>query len=127
MSLMADLAQSRLTLEQMLRHTSSLVERRLPRSLDTLDRTLGSGSQLADSVRQELLRGSSSLQGRVERTGSEVDQTLSQLQSTLVDVQALVRDSNGLLRDIRRSWLIRLLEPATPVTPGAADAPAGSP
>ena len=114
MDLITDLAQSRLTFEQMLRHTSSLMEHRLPHSLDALDRTLGSGSTLADTLRQEVMRGSASLQGRVETTGSQVSQTLTQLQSTLVDVQALVRDSNNLMRDIRHSGLMQLLEPATP-------------
>lgn len=117
MSLIKDLAQSRLTLQQMLDHTSQLVQRRLPRSLDQLDRTMGSGETLANTMRREVVRSSAALQNRVGSTGDQVDHTLTELQTTLVDVQALVRNSNELLRDLRRSWLMQLLEPAKPNAP----------
>ncbi|MFM8935568.1 MAG: MlaD family protein [Vulcanococcus sp.] len=112
MSLIEDLAESRLTLQQVLNRTSTLVERRLPRSLDQLDRTLGSGETLAKTVRREVVSGSAALQHQLGSGGTQVEQTLSELQSTLVDVQSLVRNSNALLRDLQRSWLIQLLEPA---------------
>lgn len=112
MSVVRDLAESRLTLQQMLSHTSRLVERRLPRSLDQLDRTLGSGTTLADTLRQDLVSNSAALRQRVDRTGDQVEHTLTELQTTLVEVQSLVRNSNALLREIRSSWLMHLLEPS---------------
>ena len=114
MDVIRDLAESRLTLQQMLSHTSRLVERRLPQSLNQLDRTLGSGETLANTLRHDLVNSTASLQQRVDSTGSQVEQTLSELQTTLVEVQSLVRNSNGLLREIRRSWLMQLLEPSKP-------------
>lgn len=111
MTLIEDLAESRLTLQQVLNRTSTLVERRLPRSLDQLDRTLGQGETLASTLQREVVRGSAALEEQAGSTGTQVEQTLTQLQSTLVDVQALARSSNTLLRDLQRSWLIQLLEP----------------
>jgi len=113
MTLIEDLAESRLTLQQVLNRTSTLVERRLPRSLDQLDRTLGSGETLANTVRREVVSGSEALQQQAGSTGAQVEQTLTELQSTLVDVRSLVRNSNALLQDLQRSWLMQLLEPSS--------------
>jgi phospholipid/cholesterol/gamma-HCH transport system substrate-binding protein len=113
MTLIESLAESRLTLQQVLNRTSTLVEHRLPRSLDQLDRTLGSGETLAHTARQEVVSSAEALRQRMGSTGGQVEQTLAELQSTLVDVQSLVRNSNALLRDLQNSWLMRLLEPAT--------------
>lgn len=113
MTLIEDLAESRLTLQQVLSRTSTLVDRRLPRSLDQLDRTLGSGETLANTLRREVLSGSATLQQQVGSSGHQVEHTLTELRATLADVQSLVRNSNGLLRDLQRSWLMRLLEPAS--------------
>jgi phospholipid/cholesterol/gamma-HCH transport system substrate-binding protein len=123
MTLIEDLTESRLTLQQMLSRTSTLMERRLPRSLDQLDRTLGSGESLATTLRQEVVKGSATLQQRVGSTGDQAEETLSELRTTLVDVQTLVRHSNALLREIRRSWLMHLLEPASKDDKGESDPP----
>jgi hypothetical protein len=115
----------------MLTRAAGLVERRVPRSLDQLDRTLGSGERLANLLEREVVQGSGALQGRVTRATNNLETTLTTLQSTLVEIQSLARSSNSLLRGIQRSWLIQLLEPSSspPITPtqpspGAAAKPA---
>lgn len=130
-TIIKEVASSRVPLQQMLTRAAGLVERRVPRSLDQLDRTLGSGERLANLLEREVAQGSGSLQGRVSRATDNLEQTLSTLQTTLVEIQSLARSSNSLLQGIRRSWLIQLLEPAgtpplnpTPPGPGPAMKPA---
>jgi phospholipid/cholesterol/gamma-HCH transport system substrate-binding protein len=130
-TLIKGLAASRVPLQQMLTRAAGLVERRVPRSLDQLDRTLGSGERLANLLEREVVQGSGALQGRVTRATDNLETTLTTLQSTLVEIQSLARSSNSLLRGIQRSWLIQLLEPSSspPITPtqpspGAAAKPA---
>jgi phospholipid/cholesterol/gamma-HCH transport system substrate-binding protein len=130
-TIIKEVASSRVPLQQMITRAAGLVERRVPRSLDQLDRTLGSGERLANLLEREVAQGSGSLQGRVNRATDNLEQTLSTLQTTLVEIQSLARSSNSLLQGIRRSWLIQLLEPAgtpplnpTPPGPGSAMKPA---
>jgi phospholipid/cholesterol/gamma-HCH transport system substrate-binding protein len=134
-TLIKEVAASRVPLQQMLTRAAGLVERRVPRSLDQLDRTLGSGERLANLLEREVSQGSGALQGRVTRATDNLETTLTTLQSTLVEIQSLARSSNSLLQGIRRSWLIQLLEPAdtpassptitpTQPSPGAAAKPA---
>ena len=120
-TLIKEVASSRVPLQQMLTRAGALVERRVPRSLDQLDRTLGSGERLANLLEREVAQGSGSLQGRVARATDNLETTLTTLQSTLVEIQSLARSSNSLLQGIRRSWLIQLLEPAgtPPLSPAA--------
>ena len=112
MTLIEDVAESRLALQQMLNRTSRLVERRVPQTLDRLDRTLGSGETLANTLRREVVSGSAAVKEQAGSTVNQVELTLSSLQRTLVEIQSLARSSNSLLQGIRRSWLIELLEPA---------------
>ena len=138
-TLIKEVASSRVPLQQMLTRAGSLVEQRVPRSLDQLDRTLGSGERLANLLEREVAHGSGSLQGRVARATDNLETTLTTLQGTLVEIQSLARSSNSLLQGIRRSWLIQLLEPAgtpplnpAPPSPGtpakpAAGCPGGAP
>ncbi|MFM7696598.1 MAG: MlaD family protein [Vulcanococcus sp.] len=138
-TLIKEVASSRVPLQQMLTRAGSLVEQRVPRSLDQLDRTLGSGERLANLLEREVAQGSGSLQGRVARTTDNLETTLTTLQGTLVEIQSLARSSNSLLQGIRRSWLMQLLEPAgtpplspalpSPGTPAkpAAGCPGGAP
>ena len=138
-TLIKEVASSRVPLQQMLTRAGSLVEQRVPRSLDQLDRTLGSGERLANLLEREVAQGSGSLQGRVARATDNLETTLTTLQGTLVEIQSLARSSNSLLQGIRRSWLIQLLEPAgtpplnpAPPSPGtpakpAAGCPGGAP
>ena len=117
-TLIKEVAASRVPLQQMLTRAAGLVERRVPRSLDQLDRTLGSGERLANLLEREVVQGSGALQGRVTRATDNLETTLTTLQSTLVEIQSLARSSNSLLRGIQRSWLIQLLEPAS--SPGSS-------
>jgi len=138
-TLIKEVASSRVPLQQMLTRAGALMERRVPRSLDQLDRTLGSGERLANLLEREVAQGSGSLKGRVARATDNLETTLTTLQGTLVEIQSLARSSNSLLQGIRRSWLIQLLEPAdtpplnpappSPGTPGkpAARCPGGAP
>ncbi len=120
-TLIKEVASSRVPLQQMLTRAGSLVEQRVPRSLDQLDRTLGSGERLANLLEREVAQGSGSLQGRVARATDNLETTLTTLQGTLVEIQSLARSSNSLLQGIRRSWLMQLLEPAgtPPLNPAA--------
>jgi len=138
-TLIKEVASSRVPLQQMLTRAGGLMERRVPRSLNQLDRTLGSGERLANLLEREVAQGSGSLKGRVARATDNLETTLTTLQGTLVEIQSLARSSNSLLQGIRRSWLIQLLEPAgtpplnpappSPGTPGkpAAGCPGGAP
>jgi len=111
-TLIKEVASSRVPLQQMLTRAGALMERRVPRSLDQLDRTLGSGERLANLLEREVAQGSGSLKGRVARATDNLETTLTTLQGTLVEIQSLARSSNSLLQGIRRSWLMQLLEPA---------------
>lgn len=104
-ALIDELAGSRLALQQGIEGATALVQQRLPRSLDQLDRTLQGGQQLTASLQQDL--GSD-----LRSTSTNLNQTLSQLQSTLQQVHALAASSNQLLGNLNRSWLLQLLQPA---------------
>ena len=132
-TLIKEVAASRVPLQQMVTRAAGLVERRVPRSLDQLDRTLGSGERLANLLEREVTQGSGALQGRVTRVTDNLETTLSTMQTTLVEIRSLARSSNSLLQGIRRSWLIQLLEPAStpalspaPPSPGPATKPAAA-
>ncbi|MBM5800799.1 MAG: MCE family protein [Cyanobacteria bacterium K_DeepCast_35m_m2_023] len=118
--LLNELANSRLTLQQGIKGAAELVQRRLPRSLDQLDRTLQGGQQLTTTLERDLGGKASTISSELGSTTSTINQTLNQLQGTLLQVQALASSSNSLLQKLNRSWLIRLLEPAP-----ATDQPAG--
>lgn len=122
-TLIKELAASRLPLQEVLTNTARLVEKRLPRSLETLERTLGSGERLANNLDRELVGRAGSLQTSVNAASSDLERTLNTVQSTLVEIQSLARSSNTLLQGLSRSWLMRMLEPAT-ATPGPATPPA---
>jgi phospholipid/cholesterol/gamma-HCH transport system substrate-binding protein len=124
-SLLKDLAASRIPLQTVLNSSARLVEQRMPRSLDQLDRTLGSGERLVNSLERDLADRAGALEARVERATGQLETTLSAVQSTLGDIQALARSSNALLQGLSRSWLLRLLDPA-PQQPGPAPEPAES-
>ena len=138
-TLIKEVASTRVPLQQMLTRAGALMERRVPHSLDQLDRTLGSGERLANLLEREVAQGSGSLKGRVARATDNLETTLTTLQGTLVEIQSLARSSNSLLQGIRRSWLMQLLEPAgtpplspAPPSPGtpakpAAGCPGGAP
>lgn len=122
-SLIKDLAASRIPLQQVMTSSAKLVEQRLPRSLDQLDRTLSSGEQLANGLERDLVGRAGRLQSGVEAATGRLDTTLASVQTTLGEIQTLARSSNALLQSLSRSWLLRLLEPA----PGSsAPAPAGA-
>ena len=108
-TLIREVASSRLPLQNLIGRSVNLIDQRLPRSLNQLDRTLGSGERLAGALQSEARAGSDLLQTRIGRVSDNIEQSLRSLDSTLRDVRALVRSSDGLLRDIQRSWLLQLL------------------
>jgi len=122
-NLIEELAASRLPLQQVITSSARLMEQRMPRSLDQLDRTLTSGERLADGLERELVGRTGRLQSNVEAATGKLETTLLSVQSTLNDIQALARSSNALLQNLSRSWLLRLLDPA-PQQPGPAPSPA---
>ena len=125
-TLIREVAASRQPLQNLIGRSVNLIDQRLPRSLNQLDRTLGSGERLAGVLQSEATAGSGLLQTRISRVSDSIEQSLSSLETTLQDVRALVRSSDGLLRDIQRSWLLQLLEPAAPTAPQAGQGPAGA-
>jgi phospholipid/cholesterol/gamma-HCH transport system substrate-binding protein len=123
-SLIKDLAASRIPLQQVMTSSAKLVEQRMPRSLDQLDRTLSSGERLADGLERELVGRAGRLQSGVDAATSSLETTLGSVQTTLGEIQALARSSNALLQSLSRSWLLRLLDPA-PQSSGTEPPPAG--
>lgn len=111
-TLIRELAANRLPLERVITSTASLVDQRLPRSLDQLDRTLISGQRLAGNVERELIGHSSDLRQGVNATTDNLERTLTSVQTTLNEIQTLARSSNALLQTLRRSWLVQLLQPS---------------
>jgi phospholipid/cholesterol/gamma-HCH transport system substrate-binding protein len=128
-TLLREVAASRLPLQNLIGRSVTLIDERLPRSLNQLVRTLGSGERLAGAIQGEARAGSGLLQARISRVSDSIEQSLSSLEATLQDVRVLVRSSDGLLRGIQRSWLLQLLEPAaegvspTPATPAEPTTP----
>jgi len=119
--LIRKLAANRVPLEKVITSTATLVDQRLPRSLDQLDQTLISGQRLAGSVERELVGNSGNLQGRVGAAADNLERTLSSVQSTLGEIQLLARSSNALLQSISRSWLMQLLQPTSAPQLGSED------
>lgn len=116
-SLIKELAASRIPLQEVLTSAARLAETRLPQSLARLDRALGSGERLAQTLEQELVGQPQALQESVSSASGNLERTLTTLQSTLQEIQSLARSSNALLRGISRSWLLQWLEPARPGQP----------
>lgn len=126
-SLFKDLAASRVPLQTLLNSSARLVEQRMPRSLDQLDRTMGSGERLVNSLERDLAGRAGALEARVERATGQLETTLSAVQSTLGDIQALARSSNALLQGLSRSWLLQLLQPSPESTRPAPSAAGSGP
>jgi phospholipid/cholesterol/gamma-HCH transport system substrate-binding protein len=123
-SLIKDLAASRIPLQQVMTSSAQLVEQRMPRTLDQLDRTLGSGERLANGLERELVGRANRLESGVDAATGKLETTLASVQTTLGEIQALARSSNALLQSLSRSWLLRLLDPAPPSS-GPTPPPAG--
>ena len=127
-TLLNELAASRVPLQQILSSTAGLVEKRIPNSLNQLDRTLRSGQRLADGVRPDLEASSSGLMGRLDTTAGNLDQAIGTLRSTLTEIESLARNSNSFLHGLRSSWLMQLLEPEekSPINPAPQSAAPGA-
>lgn len=111
-TLINELASTRLTLQQGIEGAAVLVQQRLPRSLDQLDRTLRDGQRLSSTLERELGGKAGAIGHDLRTTSTNLNQTLSQLQSTLLQVHALAASSNQLLGTLNRSWLLQMLQPA---------------
>jgi phospholipid/cholesterol/gamma-HCH transport system substrate-binding protein len=120
-TLIRELASSRLPLQQVIGNTARLVDQRLPRTLDQLDRTLISGQRLAGSAERELVGQSGGLRNGVSAAATNLERTLTSLQTTLSEIQTLARSSNALLQGISRSWLLQLLQPADQPQPAPSE------
>jgi ABC-type transporter Mla subunit MlaD len=116
-SLIKELAASRIPLQEMIGSAARLAEQRLPQSLDQLDKALGSGTRLAQTLEQELVGKPTAMQQSLSSASGNLERTLNTLQTTLQEIQSLARSSNTLLQGISRSWLLQLLEPAQPNPP----------
>ncbi len=135
-SLLIELAETRIPLQKALGASARLAGRRIPATLNELDRTLVASRQLATSLRREA--GSTAAQlrhttGTVQQVLSDSagtgERTLPLLLQTLQELNAMATNTNTLVRRIQQSWLFDLVSPPTdqpaPAAPPATQSPAG--
>ena len=152
--LLLDLADTRVLLEKTLRGGANLAERRVPRSLDELDRTLVRARGLAGHLEtetgtsaRELNRTlassrqlASRLEGRANATAAGVDalvqgagqaerEAVPQLLATLRELNTMAASTNRLVKTLNESWLLQLVEQPLlrPGHGGGAPRPAEAP
>lgn len=129
-TLLTELAETRIPLQKALAASAGLASRRIPSTLNELDRTLTASRELA----QSLQRDAASTTAQVRRTTGTVEQVLSAstssgertlplLLQTLQELNAMATTTNALVRRLQASWLLELLSPP-PDQPGPAAAPA---
>jgi len=130
-TLLIELAQTRIPLQKALGASANLAGKRIPATLNELDRTLASGRQLASSLQ----RDANSTAAQVRNTTDTVQEVLTNsangserllplVLQTLQEVQALAASSNAMLRKVQESWLFELISPP-PDQPASAPPPAG--
>ncbi|MCS5706237.1 MlaD family protein [Synechococcus sp. FGCU-3] len=130
-TLLIELAQTRIPLQKALGASANLAGKRIPATLNELDRTLASGRQLASSLQ----RDANSTAAQVRSTTDTVQEVLTNsangserllpmVLQTLQEVQALAASSNAMLRKVQESWLFELISPP-PDQPASAPPPAG--
>lgn len=134
-SLLIELAETRIPLQKALGASARLAGRRIPATLNELDRTLVASRQLATSLRREA--GSTAAQlrsttGTVQQVLSDSagtgERTLPLLLQTLQELNAMATNTNTLVRRIQQSWLFDLVSPPAdqpaPAAPPAGQSPA---
>lgn len=131
-NLISSLGSIQAPLQQTLKASAGLAGRRIPASLDELDRTLRSSRQLAGSLERDLgsttatlSRTADTVNGtaqQVRRTSIEADQLLRQaggsseqalplLLQTLQELRGIATTTHALVRRLDRSLLLDLLSP----------------
>ena len=129
-TLLTELAETRIPLQKALSASAGLASKRIPATLNELDRTLAAGRTLAGSLQ----RDASSTAAQVRTTTSTVQQVLTSsvsngeqilppLLQTLQEVRGLAANSNAILRRLEKSWLFELIS-SPPDPPGPAAKPA---
>ena len=129
-TLLTELAETRIPLQKALGASAGLASKRIPATLNELDRTLAAGRTLAGSLQ----RDASSTAAQVRTTTSTVQQVLTSsvsngeqilppLLQTLQEVRGLAANSNAILRRLEKSWLFELIS-SPPDPPGPAAKPA---
>jgi phospholipid/cholesterol/gamma-HCH transport system substrate-binding protein len=130
-TLLTELAETRIPLQKALGASVGLASKRIPATLDELDRTLAAGRTLAGSLQ----RDASSTAAQVRTTTGTVQQVLTSsvsngeqilpaLLQTLQEVKGLAANTNAMLRRLEKSWLFELVS-SPPDQPGPAAKPAG--
>lgn len=129
-SLLTELAETRIPLQKALGAGVGLASKRIPATLDELDRTLAAGRNLAGSLQRDA--GSTAAQlrsttGTVQQvltdSASSGERTLPLLLQTLQELNMMATNTNTLVRRIQESWLFELVSPP-PDRPGPAAKPA---
>jgi len=144
-TLLISLAETRIPLQKALGASAGLATRRIPASLDELDRTLRASRRLAGSLERDLGSSSRALAGtavavsgtalQLRQTGSAANRLLLQsngmadqggplLLQTLQELRGIATTTNTLVQRLDRSMLLELLSPAQPASgPTAAPVP----
>ena len=148
-TLLTTLAETRIPLQKALGASVGLTTRRIPASLDELDRTLRSSRRLAGSLERDLGSSSRALAGtalavsgtalQLRQTSSAANRLLNQsngmadqggplLLQTLQELRGIATTTNTLVQRLDRSVLLELLSPAQPANgPAVAPLPAAHP
>ena len=133
------MAETRIPLQRALTASIGLTRRRIPASLDELDRTLIASRRLAGQLQRDVgrttaqvtttaatlgttaeafggtaqdLRRTSALAHRIlEHSAGSGEQLLPVLLHTLQELNAIATTSNSLVRRLHDSWLLELLSP----------------
>jgi phospholipid/cholesterol/gamma-HCH transport system substrate-binding protein len=134
-SLLIELAETRIPLQKALGASARLAGRRIPATLNELDRTLVASRQLATSLRREagstaaqLRSTTDTVQQVLSDSAGTGERTLPLLLQTLQELNAMATNTNTLVRRIQQSWLFDLVSPPAdqpaPAAPPAAQSPA---
>lgn len=134
-SLLIELAETRIPLQKALGASARLAGKRIPASLNELDRTLVASRQLATSLQREagstaaqLRSTTGTVQQVLSASAGTGERTLPLLLQTLQELNAMATNTNTLVRRIQQSWLFDLVSPpaAEPerAAPPAAQSPA---
>ena len=133
--LLAEVASSRIPLQRAVSSGLNLAERRVPRSLDQLDRTLGATRRLATRLEADAQRSSSELnrtlaatrqlaerlEGRADSTAADLSALIRRLESTetqtrplllqtLRELTTMASTTNRLVKTLNESWLFELID-----------------
>lgn len=133
-SLLIELAETRIPLQKALGASARLAGKRIPASLNELDRTLVASRQLATSLQREagstaaqLRSTTGTVQQVLSASAGTGERTLPLLLQTLQELNAMATNTNTLVRRIQQSWLFDLVSPPADQPERAAPPAAQSP